>query len=120
VIGMKLYSICGEMLLKSNQFKIACMMYTKLLNVTYSVANQSYPEFKLYAYKQVAFCYIKMKEYDLALKTLKKQLQLAWVVNNIASENNTYENMAICYYYKGDLRRSSYYNNRYLRGVSEG
>jgi hypothetical protein len=60
-----------------------------------------------------------MKEYDLALKTLLKELQLAWVVNSYTAETNIYEQMALCYYYKGDLKKSGYYNNRFLRGVTE-
>jgi hypothetical protein len=60
-----------------------------------------------------------MKDYDLALKVLKKGLQLAWVVNSYTAETNIYDKMAICYYYKGDLKRSGYYNNRFIRGVSE-
>jgi hypothetical protein len=27
--------------------------------------------------------------------------------------------MAICYYYIGNLKKAAYYNNRFLRGVSE-
>lgn len=70
---MKLYSVTGEMLLKHSAYRLACAFYTKLLNASYS-AQPPYPEFKFHAYKQIAFCYIKMKEYDQALKTLKKEL----------------------------------------------
>jgi len=47
-------------------------MYTKLLNCAYT-ANIA-PEFKLFSLKQIAFCNIKMKEYDTALLALKKEL----------------------------------------------
>ena len=60
-----------------------------------------------------------MKEYDLALKALKKGLQLAWVVNSYTAETVIYDKMAICYYYIGNLKKAAYYNNRFLRGVSE-
>lgn len=70
---MKIYSMCGEMLLRWKNFKLAIAMYTKLLNAAYTDESER-SDFKLYALKQIAFSYIHLKEYDTALVTLKKQL----------------------------------------------
>ncbi len=35
-LSMKIYSICGEMLMKQKNFKLAIVMYTKLLNAAYT------------------------------------------------------------------------------------
>lgn len=118
LLAMKMYSLAGEMLIKHSQFKLGCLMFTKLLNACYTAKVQPC-EYKLFALKQMAFCYLKNKEYGLALKTLKKKLQLAWVVDSCTAETACYEMMSTCYYYKGNLKKSAYYNERYLRGVTE-
>lgn len=115
---MKMYSLAGEMLIKLKQFKYACLMYSKLRNCAYTQDNHP-AEYKLFALKQMSFCYIKLHEYDSALKTIKKKLQLAWVVESHTAETQCYEMMAQCYYYKGNLKKCQYYNTRYLRGISE-
>lgn len=67
----------------------------------------------------MAHCYLKLQEYDYGLKTVKKMLQIAWVYEIHTAETICYELMSKCYFYKGELRKCAYYNQRYLRGVSE-
>ena len=93
-------------------------MYTKLLNAAYKL-EVPHAEYKLFAYKQIAYCYLCMQKYDLALKALKRELQLAWVVNNYTAEIQIYDMMSVCYFYKGDLKKGGYYAQRFMRGVSE-
>jgi hypothetical protein len=53
-LAMKIYSMCGEMLLRQKNFKLAIVMYTKLLNAAYTDELER-SDFKLYALKQIAF-----------------------------------------------------------------
>ncbi len=41
------------------------------------------------------------------------------MINSYTAETQIYDMMSICHYYKGDLKKSGYYNNRFIRGVSE-
>jgi hypothetical protein len=91
-------------------------MLQKLLNATHTEKD---PQFRIYAFKQIAFCQIKMKDFDLALRTLRKALQFAWVVSSYTAETQIYDMMSVCHFYKGDLKKSGYYNHRFIRGVSE-
>ena len=64
-------------------------------------------------------CYQQMKEYEKAILCSKKQLQLAWHIESIEGEMNAYDNLAIQYFYTGDLDKSKYYNERMCRGKFE-
>jgi len=46
-------------------------------------------------------------------------LQLAWFTQNIDMEMSAYDNLAIQYFYLGELERSKYYNDRMCRGKFE-
>ena len=76
-------------------------------------------ETKMYAYKQIGYCYQQIKEYELALKCFKKQLQIAWHINSHEGEMSAFDNLAIQYFYLGDLEKSKYYNDRMVRGKKE-
>lgn len=62
---------------------------------------------------------MKLKDFDAALRTLRYGLQLAWVLNSFTAETQIYDMMSVCHFYKGDLKKSGYYNRRFIRGVSE-
>jgi len=44
---------------------------------------------------------------------------LAWHIESLEGEMNAYDNLAIQYYYEGDLEKSKYYNDRMIRGKVE-
>ena len=44
---------------------------------------------------------------------------MAWHIESIEGEMNAYDNLAIEYFYTGDLEKSKYYNERMCRGKSE-
>lgn len=117
--GIKTYSLCGQMLLQMKNYKLAAIVYTKLVNTSYSMPEPQPSEFKLYSYKQLSFTYLQLKEYNLALKSAKRMLQLAWVVDSCTAEMGAYELMSQSYFYLGDLRKSGYYNKRCMQGITE-
>ena len=58
-------------------------------------------------------------KYENAAKCFKKQLELAWRLNDLPGETRAYEHIGIQYYYLGFLEKSKYYNDRSIRGKSE-
>lgn len=64
-------------------------------------------------------CYQTLKEFEKAILCFKKQLQLAWLIESTEGEMNAYDNLALQYYYEGDIDKSKYYNDRMTRGKVE-
>jgi hypothetical protein len=60
-----------------------------------------------------------MSEHEEAVKQFKKMLQLAWQEGNQEMELKAYDLVSVDYYYLGDLEKSKYYHDRYIRGKSE-
>lgn len=74
---------------------------------------------KMLAYDSLGRCYAHFRMYSNALKCHKKQLTLAWKVNDAKEEMRSYEMIGRMYYYLGRLDKSKYYNDRSLRGKTE-
>jgi len=53
------------------------------------------------------------------MKCYKKQLEIAWSINDIHEEMSAYDHISICYFYLGNLKKSEYYQKRALRGIFE-
>ena len=60
-----------------------------------------------------------MKNYDKAVKSFKKMLQLAWQEKDTDMEVQAYDNLSIDYYYSGEIAKANYYNDRIMRGKTE-
>lgn len=46
-------------------------------------------------------------------------LQLAWQEGDTVMETHAYDNLAIDYFYLGELGKSNYYHDRIMRGKTE-
>ena len=71
------------------------------------------------AYENMGRCYQHLKKYENAIKSHKKQLEIAWVVNDRQHELKAYDYLGMQYYYLGELNKSKYYNDRKMRGICE-
>lgn len=60
-----------------------------------------------------------MRKYESSIKAHKKQLELAWRLNNVQGERKAYEFLALQYFYLGNLAKAKYYNDRNMRGKCE-
>ncbi len=98
-------------------------IYSKALNAFTKLRDASQESLdyvtKCFAYFQMGKCYQLLKEFQKAVICFKKQLQLAWFNNSIEMEMKAYDNLAIQYFYLGELDRSKYYNDRIYRGKFE-
>jgi hypothetical protein len=47
-------------------------------------------ELKMQTYEKLGFCYKSMRQYENSLKCHKKQLELAWRLNNSGEEIKAY------------------------------
>jgi tetratricopeptide (TPR) repeat protein len=61
----------------------------------------------------------KAKDYDQALKSFKRMLQVSWAVNKISSETKAYDMIAKMFYYLGNAQKAAHYHKRALEGLVE-
>lgn len=73
----------------------------------------------MFIYEQIGYTYRLMNDNEGAVKTFKKLLQLAWQEQDTAMEMTAYDNLAIDYFYLGQLSKSKYYHERTMRGKME-
>lgn len=71
------------------------------------------------AYYKLASIYVLLYEYKYGLRCYKLMLKYAWIANNKDLELTAYEGIAHCYYYLEDLKKSSYYHSRVMKGTIE-
>ena len=50
--------------------------------------------------------YRELRKNELAIDYFKYQLSLAWELQDLAAEMRSYDNLAIEYYYVGDLKKA--------------
>lgn len=74
---------------------------------------------KAVAYERMGQAYTLIREYHLALKSHKKQLECAWKANDTVAEIRAYELIGKAYYYLGEISKSKTYNERSTRGILE-
>jgi len=59
------------------------------------------------------------REHEKAVKNFKKMLHLAWTMKDQQSEIVAYDNLAIDYFYAGEVNKATYYHDRMMRGKVE-
>lgn len=60
-----------------------------------------------------------MSDHDEAVKQFKKMLQLAWQEGEQVMELKAYDQLSVDYFYLGQLEKSQYYHDRFIRGKNE-
>ena len=60
-----------------------------------------------------------MQMYEEAITTIKFELEQAFILNDTQCEVKAYESLAICHFYLTNLRKSSYYLTRLMKGIVE-
>jgi len=70
-------------------------------------------------YEKIGQCYIKLKEFKLALIAFKCQLKIGWIHNNKNIELVAYDNMGMAYFYLNDLDGAKFYHKRMTNGITE-
>lgn len=67
----------------------------------------------------MARCCIAVKKYEEALKILKKNMGIMWLVKNKILELKYSEVMGEIYYFLGDFEKSRFYHERFANGIIE-
>jgi len=70
-------------------------------------------------YEALGTTYKFLFQYKKAIKCYKKQIELAWLLNNRRSELRGYDNIGIQYYYLGDRDKAKFYHQRMMTGRFE-
>jgi len=71
------------------------------------------------AYEAIGNSYKFLNQYDKSIKCYKKQIELAWVLNDKESELRAYDNIGIQYFYLGNRDKAKYYHERMICGKVE-
>ena len=80
--------------------------------------NRSFTH-KLKAYKYLAVCYHRVKNYRMATFYNVKMLQTAWLCQSKRYELLAYDKIGVEYYYQGDVKKASFYHERMMSGKVE-
>jgi tetratricopeptide (TPR) repeat protein len=69
-------------------------------------------------YKQAGIIYQHLKDYTRAIICFKKMLQMSWVTNSYEGEISAFDQLALQYFYLGDLDKAKYHK-RSINGIRE-
>lgn len=73
----------------------------------------------LLSYECIGNVYKYLYQYHKAIKCYKKQIEVAWVLNDKNSELRAYDNIGLQYFYLCNREKARYYHERMLYGRSE-
>ncbi|KAM3147827.1 hypothetical protein pb186bvf_000155 [Paramecium bursaria] len=76
-------------------------------------------KYKMMAYKHVSKTCIKIQQYDKAIIYLKKLLKLSWILNDSNFEIYSYDQIALCYYYKQEMDKAKFFHDKFSQGEHE-
>jgi tetratricopeptide (TPR) repeat protein len=72
------------------------------------------------AYESLGTAYKFLYKYRKAILCYKKQIELAWKLNDKYSELRAYDNIGLQYFYLNNKEKAKYYHKRFIKGISEG
>ncbi|KAL4490232.1 hypothetical protein ABPG72_004271 [Tetrahymena utriculariae] len=75
--------------------------------------------YKLSCYKNLGYCFSRLKMYDFAMHYFCKMLRIAWYQSDQDAELKAYDLIGIQYYYQGKLEIAQYYHNKMIQGEYE-
>ena len=88
------------MLLTAKKYRLALELYFKLRNCAHTHHDVVS---KMYAYKQMGFCFSKLEKYENAIICFKYMLALAWTCKSNDAELSAYEGLAAMHLYLGNI-----------------
>ena len=104
------------MLLTAKKFTLALDMYRKLRNCAHTHKDIIT---KMFAYRQMAFCFFKVEKYEDAIICYKHLLALAWTTKSFEAELAAYEGLASMHLYLGNIQKVKFYDARITYGQYE-
>ena len=69
--------------------------------------------------EQLGTCYRQLRYHELAADYFKYSLSLAWELNDQTAEMRNYDNLAVEYFYIGNIDKAKLYHERVFRGRTE-
>jgi tetratricopeptide (TPR) repeat protein len=73
----------------------------------------------MYSFESLGNAYKFLYKYRKAISCYKKQIELAWKLNDKYSELRAYDNIGIQYFYLNNKEKAKYYHKRFIKGKSE-
>ena len=121
LFGNKLIFYCvlkteGDIMMELNDFDKAIKAYKALRNYcrVWGLLEQ-----EMWMAEQLGTCYRHLRYHELATDYFKFSLSLAWELGDQAAEMRAYDNLAIEYFYIGNINKAKIYHDRVFRGRVE-
>lgn len=115
-LSLQCLKILGDLYLEFDDYETAknIFFYLKFLSQNLELLD----EFML-SYEALGTSYKFLYQYHKAIKCYKKQIEVAWALNNKPNELRGYDNIGIQYFYLANRDKAKYYHDRMLAGKSE-
>jgi len=107
----------GDIYLEFKEYREATLAYKELKK--YCEETHHYKD-KIVCYRMLGVIHHFQEEFVVACNYFRKALELAWDQQHEEEEVKAYDNLALCFFYMGDLQKARYYNDRMQRGKIEG
>ena len=69
--------------------------------------------------EQLGMCYRQLRFHERATDYFKYSLSIAWEINDQVAEMRNYNNLAVEYFYVGNIEKTKLYHDRVFRGRIE-
>jgi tetratricopeptide (TPR) repeat protein len=106
----------GDLYVELRKIDEAKAVYKHLIKIADN--HQKYRE-QMLMFEQMGYCEHFLRRYDESIVWFKRQLELAWFEKDLEAETAAYGNMSREHFYKGDIDKANYYNDRMVRGKLE-
>lgn len=108
--------ILGEIYLEFSDIENAkkILFFHKYLSINLEIPNELHD-----CYEVLGNLYKNTNNYTKSILCFKKQLEIAWLLENYISELRCYDNIGIQNFYIGNKSKCRYYHNRMMNGVIE-
>lgn len=110
------YSVLGALYIHLSQFDEARQIFDVIKDVAEETNNWG---MAMQAYEWIGRTLQSSHDYENAIKAFKKMMQLSWVNNVPEFEVKSYHNLAKQNFYLQFVEKSTFYQERFLRGCLE-
>lgn len=108
--------ILGEIYIEFFEIENAkkILFFHKYLSINLEIPNELHD-----CFETLGNLYKHTNNYNKSILCFKKQLEIAWLLDDYISELRCYDNIGIQNFYIGNKSKSRYYHNRMMNGIIE-
>lgn len=113
---LEAYRVLGELFIEFVEYEHAkkVLLFLRLICI-----NLEFPYELSRTYESLGSCYKYLNNYKKSIVCYKKQVEIAWMLNDYVTELRCYDNIGLQYYYLNNKYKAKYYHFRYINGKIE-